>query len=119
MKHIDQILKKLEIENLASGIGSWRYIPPQKSKETGAQIDLLIYRIDNSINICEIKFSINPYSIDKSYARILDNKLKVFEEKAGTKKQIFLTIITTLGLKRNFYSEDLVSSEVILKDLMS
>ena len=118
MKHIDQILRKLEIENLAAGIGSWRHIPPKKSRETGAQIDLLIDRIDNSINVCEIKFSINKYSIDKAYARKLDHKVKVFEEKIGTKKQIFLTMITTLGLKRNFYSEELVNSEVDLKDLI-
>jgi len=26
--------------------------------------------------------------------------IKVFEEKTGTKKQIFLSMITTLGLKR-------------------
>ncbi len=44
--------------------------------------------------------------------------VKVFEEKTGTKKQIFLTMITTLGLKRNFYSEELVDSEVVLKDLI-
>ena len=119
MKHIDQILKKLEIENLASGIGSWRYVPPKKSSETGAQIDLLIDRIDDSINVCEIKYSINKYSIDKNYARNLDNKIKVFEKKTATKKQIFLTMITTLGLKRNFYSEELISSEIELKDLLA
>lgn len=118
MKHIDQILKKLAIENLASEIGSWHYIPPKKSRETGAQIDLLIDRIDSSINICEVKFSNNQYSIDKNYARNLHNKIKVFEEKTGTKKQIFLSMITTLGLKKNFYSEDLVDSEVVLKDLI-
>jgi hypothetical protein len=27
-------------------------------------------------------------------------------------------MITTLGLKRNFYSEELVNSEVVLKDLI-
>ena len=92
MKHIDQILKKLKLESLASEIGNWHYLPPKKSRETGAQIDLLIDRIDNSIN--------------------------VFEEKTGTKKHIFLSMITTIGLKKNFYSEDLVDSEVVLKDLL-
>ena len=90
----------------------------KKSRETGAQIDLLIDRIDNSINVCEIKFTIKKYSIDKNDARNLDNKVRVFEEKTGTKKQIFLTMITTLGLKKNFYSEELVDSEVVLKDLI-
>jgi len=118
VKHIDQILKKLELENLASGIGSWQYTPPKKSRETGAQIDLLIDRIDNCINVCELKFSIDKYSINKADARNLDNKVRVFEEKTGTKKQIFLTMITTLGLKKNFYSKELVDSEVELSDLI-
>ena len=118
MKHIDQILKKLKVESLASEIENWHYLPPKRSKETGAQIDLLINRIDNCINVCEIKFSNTQYSIDKNYARNLDNKVKVFEEKTGTKKQIFLSMITTMGLKKNFYSEDLVDSEVVLKDLI-
>lgn len=103
---------------MASEIGSWHFIPPPKSREKGAQIVLLIDRVDNSINICEIKFSNEKYSIDKTYARNLDNKTKVFEEKTRTKKQIFLSMITTLGLKQNFYSENLVDSEVVLKDLI-
>ena len=45
------------------------------------------------------------------------DKINVFEEKTGTKKQIFLTLITTMGLKKNIYSEDLVHSEEVLKDL--
>ena len=117
MKHADRIMKSLGIANLAGEIGSWRFIPAKKSKERGAQIDLLIDRTDNSINLCEIKFSDNKFSIDKSYAKNLINKIEVFEEKTKTKKQIFLTMITTMGIKKNIWSEDLVDSEVILKDI--
>jgi hypothetical protein len=62
---------------------------------------------------------LHKYSIDQAYARNLDHKVKAFEEKTATQKQIFLTMITTLGLKRNFYSEELVDSEVVLTDLIS
>ena len=117
MKHVDRIIKSLGIENFAGEIGTWRFIPAKKSKERGAQIDLLIDRSDNSINICEIKFSNNMFSIDKSYAKNLINKMKVFEEKTKTKKQVFLTMITTMGIKKNIWSEDLVGSEVVLKNL--
>lgn len=116
MKHADRIIKSLGIENLAGEIGTWRYIPSPKSKETGAQIDLLIDRSDNSINICEIKFSDNKFSINKNYAKNLINKMKVFEEKTKTKKQVFLTMITTMGIKKNIWSEDLVDSEVTLNN---
>lgn len=117
LKHVDQIIKSLKIKNLAGEIGNWRFIPSKGSKDIGAQIDLLIDRTDNSINICEIKFSTKEYSIDKSYAKKLAKKIQVFEEKLNLKKQIFLTMITTMGIKNNIWSEDLVDSEVILKDL--
>ena len=42
MKHIDQILKKLKVESLASVIGKWHYLPPKKSKETVVLKDLII-----------------------------------------------------------------------------
>lgn len=118
LKHIDRILAALELENLATGIGRWKFIPPKKSKEAGAEIDLIIDRVDNCINICEIKFSNKEYQIDKNYAKILANKIKVFQDKTKTQKQIFLTMITTYGVKQNIWSEDLVDSTVDLKELL-
>lgn len=117
IKHVRQIIKRLGIENVAGEVGKWHFIPAAGSKEAGAQIDLIIDRFDGCINICEVKFSKNKYAIDKKYARNLLNKIDVFEEKTGTKKQIFLTMITTMGLKKTMYSEDLVHSEVVMKDL--
>ena len=117
-KHISQILKKLRIENLALEVGSWHYTPSPKSKEKRAQIDLLINRTDNSIQIFEIKFCKSEFVIDKTYAKKLDNKLSVFEEITNCKKQLFLSMITTLGIKKNLYSEDLIQSEVTLNDLI-
>ena len=117
MKHIDQILKATGIDSLAGEIGSWRYLPAKGSKNAGAQIDLVIDRVDNSINLCEIKFSSDPYIIKKDYAKKLDQKKEIFETITKTKKQIFLTMITTRGVKPNLYSEDLVDSEITLEDL--
>jgi hypothetical protein len=117
IKHVHQILKALEIENLASGVGRWHFIPPRKSIEIGAQIDLLIERTDNAINLCEIKYSGKPFKINKDYAKKLANKMLVFEEKSKNNKQLFLTMITTYGIQKNIWSEDLVDSEVLLEDL--
>jgi len=117
MKHIDQILRAIDIDTVAGEIGRWRYFPPKGSKQAGAQIDMLIDRVDNSINLCEIKFSADTYVITKEYAKKLDQKKEVFETRTKTGKQIFITMITTKGVKPNMYSEDLVDSEVILNDL--
>ena len=67
----------------------------------GAQIDLLIDRQDNCINLCEIKFSLTEFTIDKKYAEELNLKKRIFLEKTGTKKTIFTTLLTTFGVKIN------------------
>ena len=41
---------------------------PNKTWPKGAQIDLLLDRPDNTINLIEIKFSNEPFTITKSYA---------------------------------------------------
>jgi hypothetical protein len=46
--------------------------------DTGAQIDLLIERQDQCINVCEMKFSRTEFELSKKYAIELQNKLNVF-----------------------------------------
>lgn len=59
---------------------------------------------DEVINICEMKFSLHPFVIDKKYAEILRNKLGSFRLETHTKKALFLTFITTYGISDNKYS---------------
>jgi AAA+ ATPase superfamily predicted ATPase len=114
-KHIEQIRLALGLDKISCEIGNWRYVPPKGSKEKGAQIDLLFDRDDNAITICEIKYSDDEFSIDKTYANNLINKLNVFENHFLTKKQIFLSMISTAGVKKNMWYEDLIQAQVYLK----
>ena len=113
---ISNIRKALDIEPGAT-VGTWRYIPKQKSGEQGAQIDLLFDRDDNAITICEIKYTDKPFNIDKSYAKKLLNKVEVYKKLSGTNKQIFIALISANGLKPSMYSEELISGIVTLVDL--
>jgi len=115
-KHIDQIRQALKIDPGAIA-GTWRYSPRSKSSEAGAQIDLLFDRSDGSITICELKSSSVPFAIDKAYAKVLQNKIEVFRKHTKTEKQIFLSMVTTCGLKPTMYSEELVTNEVSLEAL--
>ncbi|HSX11417.1 MAG TPA: ATP-binding protein [Chlamydiales bacterium] len=114
-KHLPQILRALRLESIPCEVGSWRFIPKKGVKQQGVQIDLLFDRQDQAVTICEIKYSSGKYSIDKSYAKELHHKLEVFQER--TDKQLFLALISTFGVKKNLWSEDLVSAEATLKDL--
>ncbi|MBO5000424.1 MAG: ATP-binding protein, partial [Bacteroidaceae bacterium] len=112
--HISQIMKSIGISAVLNEHSSWR----SHESESGAQIDLLIARRDRVINVCEIKFSLSPYIIDKDYDMRLRNKLEVFRQETGTRDALNLTFITTYGVKQNMYS-GLVQSEVTMDDLFA
>jgi uncharacterized protein len=115
--HTEQIKNALGIQGMYSEASPWRYAG--SSKKSGAQIDLVIDRKDNTINLCEIKFSENPYAITKQYDLQLRNKQAIFIKETKTKKAIFTTMITTFGLVDNAYAQSFVQSEVSMQDLFS
>lgn len=115
MKHVDKIIHALDIKT-SGNISAWQYIPRSKTGK-GAQIDLVIDRVDKAITLCEIKYSDHLFEIDKKYAGILENKMKVFQEKTNTTKQLFLAMVCANGLKQNSYANECVDGVVSSKDL--
>ncbi len=114
-KHISTIKKALRIVPGALA-DSWRYVPRKGEVERGAQIDLLFDRPDDAITLCEIKFSEEPFILTKEYVEVLKRKIEVFKNRTRTKKQLFLAMITSGGLKNNFYADELISGVVNLND---
>lgn len=115
-KHIAQIRRALHIDSGAE-IGSWRYVPKTKDHKQGAQIDLLFDRNDDVITICEIKHSDKPFVIDKEYANNLQAKMDIYKRQSHTRKDLFLAMIASNGLKENQHSEKLISQRANLEDL--
>lgn len=114
LKHIDWMINALKIK--ASSTGAWRFVP-RKSAENGAQIDLLIDRTDNAMTLCEIKYTEQPFEIDKQYAEKLQYKIDLFKKKTGIAKQIFLVMILAQDLSKTIYSQKMVDGVVTLADL--
>lgn len=112
--HIEQIKKRLGISGVATDIYSWR----SRNADNGAQIDLVMERADNTINICEMKFSESEFAISKDYDRDLRQKIAAFIEETKTRKSVHLTLVSTFGLKQNAYS-GIVQSEATLLDLFA
>jgi len=114
-KHLRLIRKKLNISP-ASISNGWRHVPTAKSKERGAQIDLLFDRDDDTITLCEIKYTHEPFIIDKEFAENLKRKIDVFKKKTRTKKQLFLAMISANDIKKTIYSEEMITGVVVLED---
>jgi len=117
-KHLIRISEVLNLSPTAIPT-TWRYAPLTKSKEFGAQIDLLFDRDDDAITVCEIKYTAKPFEIDKQYANNLINKVEIFKEKTKTSKQIFTAMISANGIKPTMYSEELITGVVTLDDLFA
>ncbi len=115
--HLSQVRRALGVGSIHVEAYGWSF----KGDETypdGVQIDLVLERADNVINICEMKYSANVYAIDKAYDSALGRKLATFAGVTGTRKAIHLTLVTANGLLRNQYSGR-VQSEVVLADLFT
>lgn len=114
-QHIRQIKEALQIGGVLSNVYSLN-IKTANSNGRGAQIDMIIDRNDNTINLCEMKFSNKPFTIDKEYQRNLFNKIESVQEYTNHKKTIILTMITTFGIEHNGYW-NIVQKEVTIDNL--
>lgn len=115
--HIAQIKIALGIAGIHSNTSSWKHIGNKELP--GAQIDLLIERDDHVINLCEAKFTKEPFLINKTYAKKLREKMLIFKEATKTKHTIFNTILTTYPSIKNEYHLEQIQSEVTMDALFS
>jgi AAA+ ATPase superfamily predicted ATPase len=111
-KHVFQIMDALNISPTAVPY-TWR---KARSDEQGAQIDLLFDRTDSTITLCEIKYTDDPFAIDKSYAEKLNKKMKAFATHTKTDKLLLFDLISAQGLKPTLYSE-MIAASCSLEDL--
>lgn len=118
MAHIEQIKKKLGISGVASSVYSWRSRNAEAEEARAAQIDMIIERGDNTVNLCEMKFSETEFAIVKDYDKVLRNKITRFVEETKTRKSVQLTFITTYGLKPNTFAGT-VQNDACLDDLFA
>lgn len=114
MTHIQQIKAGLGIAGVLTNVYSWCKNADENSD--GVQIDLIIDRNDQVINICEMKFSLSEFAIDAEYEQKLRNKKAIFIESTNTRKAVHLTMVTTYGLRQNSHS-GMIQSEITLDDL--
>lgn len=112
--HTRQIKEKLGISGVISSEYAWRL--EKKDEHPGTQIDLLIDRNDDVINLCEMKYSKTSFSIDDDYNETLQQRRALFKAETKTTKAIHITMITATGLIRNAnYFE--IQNEVTAEDL--
>ena len=116
LAHVNQIKTILRFDKISTQFYSWRSKTDVASHERGAQIDIIIDRADDMINVCEVKYSKSQYELTKSEFDKLQNRINRFRGETKTKKGVILTMITTEDLLPNKYAND-IDSQLTLNDL--
>lgn len=119
LHHLPQIKSTLGIGGVSSNAYSWSqrpFVDQDGNEWKGGQVDLLIDRADTLINICEMKYYNDEFSIDADYEKRLRDRASLFIKVTKTHKTLLHTFVTTYGVKKNKYS-GIVHSQVTMDDL--
>ncbi|MGM9704347.1 MAG: ATP-binding protein [Prevotella sp.] len=100
-QHLRQIRQALGIGGVVSSVYSLN-IPPTELHR-GAQIDMIIDRADNMVNICEMKYSNEEYVVTKDDALSIANKTSRLLEVMKKRKSVAITIVTVHGIAHTGY----------------
>ena len=114
LQHVPQIKAALGISGIQTNVCSWN--ARGTDKQRGAQIDLVMQRADGFTDICEMKHSATTFTIDKDYAKDLQNKLDAYQELSKDHRTLHLVMVTTYGVAHNSYY-NMVQKEITMDDL--
>ena len=114
MDHESLIEKALGINALAYP-STWSTKGDARRGISGNQVDLVLDREDNVINLCEIKFWNDVQNIAKDIEDKLRRKMESFRMMTGTKKSLRMTIITPHGVITG--DNSIIANQVTLDDL--
>lgn len=109
LEHVPQIKKALGISGVETTVNAWVCRADPDNGIFGSQIDLLIVRRDQVINLCEMKYSEEDYAVNASFDMSMRHKISDLHTVTGTKYNIYPTLITTYGVIQNSYSMNLQS----------
>jgi uncharacterized protein len=105
LQHANEIKNGLGISGIQSKIYSWA--------NQSSQIDMVIDRKDQVINLIEAKFSIDSFTITKSYSENLRRKISEFIDETQSKKSVWLVMVSVFGMANSPYN-DLVQKDLTM-----
>lgn len=115
-QHRIQIAKALGISGIYAGWYAWT--APKTDEYPGMQVDMVIDRADNMVNLCEIKFTEEPFAITPEYMQRLRLRRGRYQQEIAPKKGVHLTMITSAGVVQNPQKFE-INSFVSLDDLFA
>jgi uncharacterized protein len=114
-RHLSQIKNKMHLSAISTSFSSFSI--KGNSEIPGTQIDLVLDRADQVINLFEIKYNSEPIIITKEMAKGFKTKMAIFRAATNTKKQLFTSLIAANGIVPNANSTGLLANNFSADDL--
>ncbi len=115
IKHIEAVKLALGISGIYTETSSYTHKGDETSE--GFQFDMLIDRADRAINLCEIKFYNDDFTLTDEFATYLRQRRERFKVITKTKKAVFNTLITTYGVKHSKSSQAQIDHVITMNKL--
>lgn len=114
LRHVSQIKAALGIQGVSSTVSTWTNIGDDVQE--GTQVDLLIMRKDNVVNLCEMKFYNDTFHVDKNYWQTMMRRQNLLSSQLPRRMVVNNVLISTFGLADGEYS-GVFQNSVVLDDL--
>ena len=106
LAHIPQIKRAIGIAAVETTCFPWA----STASSPGAQIDLVVERKDGVTDLCEMKYTDEPFSVTRDAAASLNRKRSVFREESGTGNAVHLALVSANGLVVGPHTGDIVAT---------
>ncbi len=103
LEHVSQMKQALGISGVLCEACSWACREDPANGIHGSQIDLLIVRKDQVINLCEMKFSRNKYAVTAKTDEEIGRKISDFLSASGTRCAVHPILVTPYGAAEGSY----------------
>lgn len=114
-KHLPELKAILGISGVKTTQANFRHKGDKSNEDF--QIDIVIDRMDQVINLCECKYYGSEYTISNEYANKLLRRKTLFIEETKTKKSVFNTLISNTDVMDNEYKLQAIDSIIYLHDI--
>lgn len=82
-----------------------------------AQMDMVIERADNVVNLCEMKYTQLPYALDKAEAEKLRCRMDYLQSLNRRRRNVQCVLVTKQQAKQNNYYNSLIIRNITLTDM--
>lgn len=114
LSHLSQLKRALGISGVRVEASPWTLRGTEE--RAGMQIDLILERGDRVVNLCEMKFSVSEFEVDKAYEMKLRNRLQTIQKMISRRQSVQMTLVTTFGLRHGVHS-GIFQQTVVADDL--